>query len=187
MFVEIGDQSQRVSYIRDLVRTLPLPNHNTMEVLFRHLCRWAPSSSNATDMLVRGGTFSRDAHAGLSAIWGALRFSHEADEHVWVCLWFCNNKNRKLCGLARGSLVWTQSYLKTLFVHELKTRRCFLHHPHHLLRELFFFFFLSLISLISLYHSLISLSYLPLSLSSLFDLSHISLCYFHLSLSHLSN
>ncbi|XP_060713159.1 rho GTPase-activating protein 27 isoform X2 [Tachysurus vachellii] len=37
--IQIGDQNQRVSYIRDLVRTLPLPNHNTMEVLFRHLCR----------------------------------------------------------------------------------------------------------------------------------------------------
>lgn len=36
---EISDVSQKVSYMRDLVRALPLPNHNTMEVLFRHLCR----------------------------------------------------------------------------------------------------------------------------------------------------
>ncbi|KAB5530633.1 hypothetical protein PHYPO_G00131620 [Pangasianodon hypophthalmus] len=35
--IQISDQSQRVSYMRDLVQALPLPNHNTMEVLFRHL------------------------------------------------------------------------------------------------------------------------------------------------------
>ncbi|KTG41447.1 hypothetical protein cypCar_00019244 [Cyprinus carpio] len=34
---EMSDYSQKVSYIRDLVRNLPLPNHDTMEVLFRHL------------------------------------------------------------------------------------------------------------------------------------------------------
>ncbi|KAG7317374.1 hypothetical protein KOW79_019672 [Hemibagrus wyckioides] len=37
--IQISDVSQRVSYMRDLVRALPLPNHNTMEVLFRHLRR----------------------------------------------------------------------------------------------------------------------------------------------------
>lgn len=35
--IQISDYSQKVSYIRDLVRNLPLPNHDTMEVLFRHL------------------------------------------------------------------------------------------------------------------------------------------------------
>ncbi|KAM9494803.1 rho GTPase-activating protein 27 isoform 2-T3 [Clarias gariepinus] len=35
--IQVHDASQRVSYMRDLVRTLPLPNHNTMEVLFKHL------------------------------------------------------------------------------------------------------------------------------------------------------
>ncbi|TSV28428.1 Rho GTPase-activating protein 27 [Bagarius yarrelli] len=37
--IQFSDLSQRVSYMRDLVRALPLPNHNTMEVLFRHLRR----------------------------------------------------------------------------------------------------------------------------------------------------
>uniref|UniRef100_A0A4W4GEG9 Rho GTPase activating protein 27 n=1 Tax=Electrophorus electricus TaxID=8005 RepID=A0A4W4GEG9_ELEEL len=35
--IKINDYSQKVSYMQDLVRNLPLPNHNTMEVLFRHL------------------------------------------------------------------------------------------------------------------------------------------------------
>ncbi|XP_017309931.1 rho GTPase-activating protein 27 isoform X1 [Ictalurus punctatus] len=35
--IRISDPIQRVSYMQDLVRALPLPNHNTMEVLFRHL------------------------------------------------------------------------------------------------------------------------------------------------------
>ncbi|TRY96479.1 hypothetical protein DNTS_031531 [Danionella cerebrum] len=37
--IQISDYSQKVSYIRDLVRNLPLPNHDTMEVLFRHLLK----------------------------------------------------------------------------------------------------------------------------------------------------
>ncbi|XP_076866264.1 rho GTPase-activating protein 27 isoform X2 [Brachyhypopomus gauderio] len=35
--IKISDYSQKVSYMQDLVRALPLPNHNTMEVLFKHL------------------------------------------------------------------------------------------------------------------------------------------------------
>ncbi|XP_066530343.1 rho GTPase-activating protein 27 isoform X2 [Hoplias malabaricus] len=35
--IKISDYSQKVSYMKDLVRSLPLPNHNTMEVLFKHL------------------------------------------------------------------------------------------------------------------------------------------------------
>ncbi|KAG1967406.1 rho GTPase-activating protein 27 [Pimephales promelas] len=35
--IQMSDYSQKVSYIRDLVRNLPLPNHDTMEVLFKHL------------------------------------------------------------------------------------------------------------------------------------------------------
>ncbi|XP_030649344.1 rho GTPase-activating protein 27 [Chanos chanos] len=35
--IQVSDYNQRVSYMFDLVRSLPLPNHNTMEVLFRHL------------------------------------------------------------------------------------------------------------------------------------------------------
>ncbi|XP_070778596.1 rho GTPase-activating protein 27 [Enoplosus armatus] len=35
--IQIQDYSLRVSYMKDLVRTLPLPNHNTMELLFKHL------------------------------------------------------------------------------------------------------------------------------------------------------
>lgn len=36
---EVPDYSLRVSYMKDLVRSLPLPNHNTMELLFKHLRR----------------------------------------------------------------------------------------------------------------------------------------------------
>ncbi|XP_075873481.1 rho GTPase-activating protein 27-like [Nelusetta ayraudi] len=37
--IQVPDYSQRVSYMKDLVRSLPLPNHNTMELLFKHLRR----------------------------------------------------------------------------------------------------------------------------------------------------
>ncbi|XP_022523825.2 rho GTPase-activating protein 27 isoform X1 [Astyanax mexicanus] len=35
--IKISDYAQKVSYMQDLVRGLPLPNHNTMEALFKHL------------------------------------------------------------------------------------------------------------------------------------------------------
>ncbi|XP_068605811.1 rho GTPase-activating protein 27 [Brachionichthys hirsutus] len=37
--VQVQDYGLRVSYMRDLVRSLPLPNHDTMELLFKHLRR----------------------------------------------------------------------------------------------------------------------------------------------------
>uniref|UniRef100_A0A665WQP1 Rho GTPase-activating protein 12-like n=1 Tax=Echeneis naucrates TaxID=173247 RepID=A0A665WQP1_ECHNA len=37
--IQVPDYSLRVSYMKDLVRTLPLPNHDTMELLFKHLLR----------------------------------------------------------------------------------------------------------------------------------------------------
>ncbi|XP_029913858.1 rho GTPase-activating protein 27-like [Myripristis murdjan] len=35
--IQLPDYQQRVSFMKDLVRSLPLPNHDTMELLFRHL------------------------------------------------------------------------------------------------------------------------------------------------------
>ncbi|XP_061606227.1 rho GTPase-activating protein 12 isoform X2 [Phyllopteryx taeniolatus] len=37
--VQVPDYSLRVSYMKDLVRSLPLPNYDTMELLFKHLRR----------------------------------------------------------------------------------------------------------------------------------------------------
>ncbi|XP_008293018.1 rho GTPase-activating protein 27-like isoform X2 [Stegastes partitus] len=37
--IQVPDYTLRVSYMKDLVRTLPLPNHDTMELLFKHLRR----------------------------------------------------------------------------------------------------------------------------------------------------
>ncbi|XP_051995588.1 rho GTPase-activating protein 27 isoform X2 [Xyrauchen texanus] len=37
--IKMSDYNQKVSYMRDLVRNLPLPNHDTMEVLFKHLLK----------------------------------------------------------------------------------------------------------------------------------------------------
>ncbi|XP_074552817.1 rho GTPase-activating protein 27-like [Halichoeres trimaculatus] len=37
--IQVPDYSLRVSYMKDLVRSLPLPNHDTMELLFRHLLK----------------------------------------------------------------------------------------------------------------------------------------------------
>lgn len=36
---ECSDHKQRVNHIRDLIKKLPKPNHDTMQVLFRHLRR----------------------------------------------------------------------------------------------------------------------------------------------------
>ncbi|XP_070836785.1 rho GTPase-activating protein 27 isoform X2 [Chaetodon trifascialis] len=35
--IQVSDYSLKVSYMKDLVRSLPLPNHDTMELLFKHL------------------------------------------------------------------------------------------------------------------------------------------------------
>ncbi|KAM5213194.1 rho GTPase-activating protein 27 isoform 1-T5 [Hipposideros larvatus] len=37
--IKLQDQAQRSRCVRDLVRTLPSPNHDTMRLLFQHLCR----------------------------------------------------------------------------------------------------------------------------------------------------
>ncbi|XP_014845771.1 PREDICTED: rho GTPase-activating protein 12-like isoform X1 [Poecilia mexicana] len=37
--IQLSDYSQRVSYTKDLVRSLPLPNYETMKLLFKHLRR----------------------------------------------------------------------------------------------------------------------------------------------------
>ncbi|KAM8824276.1 rho GTPase-activating protein 15 [Synchiropus picturatus] len=37
--IQLPDPALRVSYVKDLIRLLPLPNHDTMEILFRHLRR----------------------------------------------------------------------------------------------------------------------------------------------------
>ncbi|XP_010873242.2 rho GTPase-activating protein 27 isoform X5 [Esox lucius] len=37
--IQIQDSSQKVLYFRDLVRSLPLPNHDTMHLLFKHLLK----------------------------------------------------------------------------------------------------------------------------------------------------
>ncbi|XP_047213553.1 rho GTPase-activating protein 27-like isoform X6 [Girardinichthys multiradiatus] len=37
--IQLPDHSQRISYMKDLVRSLPLPNYDTMKLLFKHLRR----------------------------------------------------------------------------------------------------------------------------------------------------
>ncbi|XP_020853188.1 rho GTPase-activating protein 27 isoform X2 [Phascolarctos cinereus] len=37
--IKLQDQAQRSCCVRDLVHSLPAPNHNTMRLLFQHLCR----------------------------------------------------------------------------------------------------------------------------------------------------
>ncbi|XP_072343122.1 rho GTPase-activating protein 27-like isoform X2 [Scyliorhinus torazame] len=36
--MKLGDPGQRLSYVKDLIHSLPISNHDTMQVLFRHLC-----------------------------------------------------------------------------------------------------------------------------------------------------
>ncbi|XP_053424035.1 rho GTPase-activating protein 27 isoform X2 [Nycticebus coucang] len=37
--IKLQDQAQRSRCVRDLVRSLPAPNHDTLQTLFQHLCR----------------------------------------------------------------------------------------------------------------------------------------------------
>ncbi|XP_032313318.1 rho GTPase-activating protein 27 isoform X3 [Camelus ferus] len=37
--IKLQDQAQRYRCVRDLVRSLPAPNHDTLRLLFQHLCR----------------------------------------------------------------------------------------------------------------------------------------------------
>lgn len=39
--------------MKDLVRSLPLPNHNTMELLFKHLRRSVPASGRNKNLITR--------------------------------------------------------------------------------------------------------------------------------------
>ncbi|XP_041029393.1 rho GTPase-activating protein 15-like isoform X3 [Carcharodon carcharias] len=36
--MKLGDPGQRLTYMQQLIRSLPVPNHDTMQVLFKHLC-----------------------------------------------------------------------------------------------------------------------------------------------------
>ncbi|XP_069761053.1 rho GTPase-activating protein 27-like isoform X2 [Narcine bancroftii] len=36
--IKLGDQAQRLVFMKELIGSLPAPNHDTMQVLFRHLC-----------------------------------------------------------------------------------------------------------------------------------------------------
>ncbi|XP_048470770.1 rho GTPase-activating protein 12 isoform X1 [Rhincodon typus] len=36
--MKLGDPGQRLTYIKDLIHSLPVSNHDTMQVLFKHLC-----------------------------------------------------------------------------------------------------------------------------------------------------
>ncbi|XP_061701292.1 rho GTPase-activating protein 27 isoform X2 [Syngnathoides biaculeatus] len=51
--IQVPDYSLRVSYMKDLVRSLPLPNHDTMQLLFRHL-RWVVEHKDTTRMSIQG-------------------------------------------------------------------------------------------------------------------------------------
>ncbi|XP_068192206.1 rho GTPase-activating protein 27 [Antennarius striatus] len=51
--IQVQDYALRVSYMRDLVRSLPLPNHDTMELLFKHLRR-VVEHKDANRMSVQG-------------------------------------------------------------------------------------------------------------------------------------
>ncbi|XP_062893564.1 rho GTPase-activating protein 27-like isoform X2 [Mobula hypostoma] len=37
--IKLGDLAQRLSYMKELISSLPAPNHDTMQILFRHLCK----------------------------------------------------------------------------------------------------------------------------------------------------
>ncbi len=80
---EVPDYSLRVSYMKDLVRSLPLPNHDTMELLFKHLRKWVHSEASTSWTTLQGLSFYL---MNLSEAWTHLRWFNSAlgsVSHVW--------------------------------------------------------------------------------------------------------
>ncbi|KAM6162940.1 rho GTPase-activating protein 27 isoform 2-T2 [Rhynchocyon petersi] len=67
--IKLQDQVQRSRCVRDLVRALPAPNHDTMRVLFQHLCR-----------VIEYGEQNRMSVQSVAIVFGPTLLRPEAEE-----------------------------------------------------------------------------------------------------------
>ncbi|XP_055079383.1 rho GTPase-activating protein 27 isoform X2 [Periophthalmus magnuspinnatus] len=75
--IQLPQYSQRVSYIKDLVQILPLPNHSTMELLFRHLHR-----------VVEHGEQNRMSCQSLAIVFGPTLLRPQVESNLTVHMVF---------------------------------------------------------------------------------------------------
>uniref|UniRef100_A0A671LTX0 Rho GTPase-activating protein 27-like n=1 Tax=Sinocyclocheilus anshuiensis TaxID=1608454 RepID=A0A671LTX0_9TELE len=78
-FLEMSDYSQKVSYIRDLVRNLPLPNHDTMDVLFRHLRK-----------VIEHGELNRMSVQSMAIVFGPTLLRPQEESNITMHMVFQN-------------------------------------------------------------------------------------------------
>ncbi|KTG00728.1 hypothetical protein cypCar_00019538, partial [Cyprinus carpio] len=76
---EMSDYSQKVSYIRDLVRNLPLPNHDTMEVLFKHLRK-----------VIEHGELNRMSVQSMAIVFGPTLLRPQEESNITMHMVFQN-------------------------------------------------------------------------------------------------
>ncbi|XP_016335239.1 rho GTPase-activating protein 27 isoform X2 [Sinocyclocheilus anshuiensis] len=77
--IQMSDYSQKVSYIRDLVRNLPLPNHDTMEVLFRHLRK-----------VIEHGELNRMSVQSMAIVFGPTLLRPQEESNITMHMVFQN-------------------------------------------------------------------------------------------------
>uniref|UniRef100_A0A671LTG4 Rho GTPase-activating protein 27-like n=1 Tax=Sinocyclocheilus anshuiensis TaxID=1608454 RepID=A0A671LTG4_9TELE len=72
-------RDQKVSYIRDLVRNLPLPNHDTMDVLFRHLRK-----------VIEHGELNRMSVQSMAIVFGPTLLRPQEESNITMHMVFQN-------------------------------------------------------------------------------------------------
>ncbi|XP_059407603.1 rho GTPase-activating protein 27-like isoform X2 [Carassius carassius] len=77
--IQMSDYSQKLSYIRDLVRNLPLPNHDTMEVLFRHLRK-----------VIEHGELNRMSVQSMAIVFGPTLLRPQEESNITMHMVFQN-------------------------------------------------------------------------------------------------
>uniref|UniRef100_A0A8C1HDK2 Rho GTPase activating protein 27, like n=1 Tax=Cyprinus carpio carpio TaxID=630221 RepID=A0A8C1HDK2_CYPCA len=77
--IQMSDYSQKVSYIRDLVRNLPLPNHDTMEVLFKHLRK-----------VIEHGELNRMSVQSMAIVFGPTLLRPQEESNITMHMVFQN-------------------------------------------------------------------------------------------------
>ncbi|XP_056609243.1 rho GTPase-activating protein 27 isoform X2 [Triplophysa dalaica] len=77
--IQMSDNSQKVSYIRDLVRNLPLPNHHTMKVLFTHLRK-----------VIDHGEFNRMSTQSIAIVFGPTLLRPQEESNITMHMVFQN-------------------------------------------------------------------------------------------------
>ncbi|XP_073698359.1 rho GTPase-activating protein 27 isoform X2 [Garra rufa] len=77
--IQMSDYSQKVSYIRDLVRNLPLPNHDTMEVLFKHLRK-----------VIEHGELNRMSIQSMAIVFGPTLLRPQEESNITMHMVFQN-------------------------------------------------------------------------------------------------